>query len=147
MPDPHRPHGLQLTRPLRPWVLQARALEWAAVVGGVLTPGPLRKSHVPSFLDLRLTCLPEIQRPAFSCGSQTCGHGQGRAGRARRGALTQTHGRVWSRQLLGSCCMTHGAQLGALCRPRARDRGREGGSGGNRCMCTYGRFALLSSRS
>ena len=98
-----------------------------ALVGGVLTTGLPGKSHVSSILNLHLTYLPEIQRSAFSRGSQMCGHGQGWV--ARRGPLTQTHGRVWSRQLLGSRCMTHGAQLGALCRPRGRDRGWEGGSG------------------
>ena len=106
-----------------------------ALVGGVLTTGPPGKSHVSSFLNLHLTYRLEIQRSAFSRGPQTCGHGQG--GGARRGVLTQMHGRVWTRQLLGSRCMTHGAQLGALCRPRGRDPGWEGGLGGNRCMCTY----------
>ena len=29
--DPVRPHGLQPTRLLHPWILQARTLEWVAI--------------------------------------------------------------------------------------------------------------------
>ena len=31
MSDSQRPHGLQPTRLLRPWIFQARVLEWGAI--------------------------------------------------------------------------------------------------------------------
>ena len=36
MSDSQRPHGLQPTRLLRPWVFQARVLEWGAIAFSVL---------------------------------------------------------------------------------------------------------------
>ena len=42
MSDPQRPHGLQPIRLLRPWILQARVLEWGAIE---ILAYPHAKSH------------------------------------------------------------------------------------------------------
>ena len=47
-----------------------------------------------------------------------------------RVALTYVHYHVSSRQLVGSCCISQGAQLGALERPRGWDEGQREAHGG-----------------
>ena len=59
---------------------------------------------------------------------------------------------VYNRQLVGSCCMAQGAQLGALWWPRGMGRGRSRGrrevqEGGDICICITGSLCCTAETS
>ena len=60
-------------------------------------------------------------------------------------ALQQTHHRMWTRHVVGSCSIIQGAQPGALWQPRGLGWGSrwEGDSRGRERLCHYGWFTLL----
>ena len=69
-------------------------------------------------------------------------------GHTERAALTCIHGRVWNRQLMGSCCETQEAVLHVLWWPREWGWGPwDGGSRGRGYIYTYIWFMLLYSRN
>ena len=67
----------------------------------------------------------------------------GRVGWNRRLGLTHEHYHVQNRELVGSCCITRGAQPGDLWGPA----GREGGSGERGYMCICSWFTSWYSRN
>ena len=64
--DSYRPHGLQPTRLLRPWIFQARVLEWGAIAFSAQDPNyyiknfflPVNGNHPSSFfLSVQTVCI------------------------------------------------------------------------------------------
>ena len=66
--DSLRPRGLQPARPLRPWVLQARALERADIPSPGGLPHPGTEPESPALAYRLLTTEPPVKSMCLCCG-------------------------------------------------------------------------------